>query len=104
MTRCQPPRAMGYAAGGLDGMGESMLPVQKEMFNRGLGSAYDLAATCALLGKKKEALRFLQAAYKKRETGLLYLSRNPDFNVLHDDWVYKEIAERVGEKLSRPQP
>ena len=104
MTRCQPPRAIGHAAGGLDGMRESMLPVQKEMFNRGLGSAYDLAATCALPGKKKEALRFLQAAYEKRKTGLLYLSRNPDFNVLHDDLVYKEIAERGEEKLSRPQP
>jgi len=95
----------GFAAGGLDGMRERMLPVQKEIFDRGLGSAYTLAATCALLGKKEDALRYLQAAYEKRETGLLYLSRNPDFNLLHDDLVYKEITERVGERLSKnPQP
>lgn len=92
----------GYAAGGLDGMRESMLPVQREMFNRGLVPAYDLAATCALLGKKEDALHYLQAAYEKRETGLLYLSRDPDFNILHDDLVYQEITDRVGEKLSRP--
>jgi len=90
----------GFAAGGLDGMRERMLPVQKEIFGRDLGSAYDLAATCALLGKKQEALRYLQAAYEKRETGLLYLDRNPDFNILHDDLVYKEIIERVGRTLS----
>jgi len=95
----------GFAADGLDGMRERMLPVQKEIFDRDLGSAYDLASTCALLGKKEDALRYLQAAYEKRETGLLYLNRDPDFNTLHDDLVYKEITERVGERLSRsPQP
>jgi tetratricopeptide (TPR) repeat protein len=93
----------GFGAGGLDGMREHMLPVQKEMFDRDLAPAYDLAATCALLGKKEEALRYLQAAYEKREIGLLYLSHNPDFDSLHDDLVYKEITERVGEKLSKPQ-
>ncbi len=96
--------ARGFAAGGLDGMRERMLPVQKEMVDRDLGSAYDLAATCALLGKKEDALHYLQAAYEKREIGLLYLSHNPDFNTLHDDLVYKEITERVGKKLSTPQP
>ena len=90
----------GFAAGGLDGMRERMLPVQKESFERGLGSAYDLAATCASLGKKEEALRYLQAAYEKRETAVLNLSRDPDFNTLHDDLVYKEITERVGRTLS----
>jgi Tfp pilus assembly protein PilF len=92
----------GFAAGGLKGMRESMLSVQKEMFERGLGPAYDLAATCALLGKKAEALRYLQAAYEKREVGLLYLSRNQNFNILRGDPIYKEITERVGERLSMP--
>ncbi len=90
----------GFSAGGLEAMRGSMLPVEKEMLNRDLASAYDVAATCALLGKKEEALRYLQAAYEKRDIGLLYLSRNPDFNSLHDDLVYQEIAERVGKKLS----
>jgi tetratricopeptide (TPR) repeat protein len=91
----------GYAAGGLDGMRQSMLRVQKQAFDRGVGSAYDLAATCASLGKKEAALRYLQAAYEKRETGMLYLSRNPAFNILHDDFVYRELTERVVERLSR---
>ena len=92
----------GFAGGGLKGMRESMLSVQKEMYERALGPAYDLAATCALLGKKAEALRYLQAAYEKREVGLLYLSRNQNFNILRDDPIYKEITERVGERLSTP--
>ncbi len=94
--------ARGFADGGLDGMRASMFPVQKEMFDRGLGSAYGLAATCALVGRKEDALHYLQAAYEKREVALLYLSRDPDFNVLHDDLVYKEITERVAERMSKP--
>jgi len=93
----------GFATGSLDGMRQSMLPLQKERFNRSLGSAYELAATYASLGNKEDALRYLQAAYEKRDEGLLYLSRNPDFNILHDDLVYKEITERVAEKMSRPR-
>jgi hypothetical protein len=46
----------------------------------------------------------LQIAYEKRETGLLYLSRNPDFSALHNDLIYKEITERVAGRISRSQP
>jgi Flp pilus assembly protein TadD len=94
----------GFAASGVIGMRESMIPIQKEMLDRDLGSAYNLAANCALVGKREEALRYLQVAYEKRETGLLYLSRNPDFNALHNDLVFKEIMERVAERLSRSKP
>jgi Tfp pilus assembly protein PilF len=90
----------GFTAEGLNGMWENMLPVQKKMFERDLAPAYDLAATSALLGKKEDALRYLQTAYEKRETGLLYLSHNPDFNALRDDLLYKEITERVDQKLA----
>jgi tetratricopeptide (TPR) repeat protein len=94
----------GFYAGGLGAMREAMLPLQKEMSDRGIGSAYDLAATCARLGRKEDALRFLQAAYEKRETGLLYLNRDPAFNSLHGDLNYKEITERVQAKLSDSSP
>jgi tetratricopeptide (TPR) repeat protein len=94
----------GFSAGGLGAMHEAMLPVQKEMSDRGIGSAYDLAATCAWLGRKKDALRFLQAAYERRETGLLYLNRDPAFNSLHGDLNYKEITGRVQAKLSDSSP
>jgi len=81
-----------------------MLPLQKDHLNRGQGSAYDLAATCALLGRNEEALRYLRMAYEKREIGLLFLNRNPDFNSLHDDSGYKEMAEQVRKRLvANPQ-
>jgi tetratricopeptide (TPR) repeat protein len=92
----------GFAAGGVNGMRENTIPVRKDMVERDLGSAYELTAICASLGKKEEALRYLQTAYEKRETGLLYLCRDPDFNALQDDLVYKEITERVSKLRSEP--
>jgi Tfp pilus assembly protein PilF len=91
----------GFAAGGLDGMREAMLPLQKENVDRGTGPAYDLAATYASLGRKEEALRYLQTSFDRRETGMLYLSRNPGFNGLHDDLAYQKIVEQVGARLSQ---
>lgn len=91
----------GFAINGLDGMRASMLPVQKEMFDRGLVSAYDLAATCALMGRKEDALHYLQSAYEKREVGLLYLSHDSDFNTLHDELAYQKINERVADRTSK---
>jgi hypothetical protein len=56
-----------------------------------------------LLGKKEEALHNLQAAYEKREVGLLYLSRDSNFTSLRNDFAYKEIIEQVAERLSKQQ-
>jgi len=90
----------GFAAGGLLGMRQAMLPIQKQMVDRGSAPAYGVAENCALLGKKEDALRYLQMAYDKREIGMLYLNRNPAFNSLHDDSGYKEIAEQVRKRLA----
>ena len=92
----------GFTAGGVNGMRENTIPLRKDMIDRDSGSAYELAAICASLGKKEEAMRYLQTAYEKRETGVLYLYRDPDFNALHDDLVYKEITEQVFERWSKP--
>ncbi len=95
----------GFAAAGLNGMWEAVLPLRKESYDRGVGSAYEVAATCALLGQKEEALRYLQVAYDKREIGMLYLNRNPAFTSLREDAGVKEIAEQVHKRLDvNPQP
>lgn len=77
-------------------MRESMLPVQREMVERDLGSTFDLAETCALLGKKEEALRYLQLAYERREIGFLSLSHKDNFDILRGNPTYIEITARRG--------
>jgi tetratricopeptide (TPR) repeat protein len=90
----------GFHSGGVMAMRERMLPLQKDAFDRSTGSAYDVSATYSVLGNKPEALRYLQIALEKRDTGLLYLTRNSDFNNLHGDLKYQEIAAQIDRKLS----
>ncbi len=90
----------GFDSGGVRAMRERMLPIQKDAFDRGTGSAYDVSATYSVLGNKQEALHYLQTALEKRETGLLYITRNPDFNNLHGDSKYQEITTQIDRKLS----
>jgi tetratricopeptide (TPR) repeat protein len=90
----------GFHSGGVRAMRERMLPLQKDAFDRGIGSAYDVSATYSVLGNKQEALHYLQTAFEKRETGLLYLNRNPDFNSLHGDSKYHEITTQIDRKMS----
>jgi hypothetical protein len=94
----------GFAAGGIRGMHEAMLPVQQKIVAAGRGSAYDLASTCASLGKNEDALRYLQAALDKRNMDLIFLSREKAFNALHDDPTFEQIEAKVEEHLPKTAP
>jgi tetratricopeptide (TPR) repeat protein len=91
----------GFAAGGLAGMWEAELPVQKEFFERGIGSAYELANTCAATGRNQEALQYLQAAFEKRDMNIIFLRGDAMFRDLHDEPVYQELVARISVNLPR---
>jgi hypothetical protein len=75
---------------------ESALPVQEKGYAQGAESAYSLARTCAPLGRKKESMQYLQAAYDRRESEFLFLRNDPAFNNLREERPFKELAARVG--------
>ena len=91
----------GFASGGLQGMYEEMLPVQERLYKEGRVQAYNLAVTCGELGRKEDALRYLQAAFDKRNIGVMFVSQNRAFTALHDDPAYREIATRVDGELPK---
>jgi len=91
--------AVGLAEGGLKGRWEHELPVLKDWFNRGSGSAYDLSVACAGLGKRKEALAYYQMAFDRHEAGMLI--GEPDIVLLHDEPVYRKLREDVSERLAQ---
>ena len=91
----------GFNQGGMQGLHEAVLPVQEKLLAQGRGSAYELAATCAALGKNEDALRHLQTALDKREQNLILLSRDATFNGLHDLPEYQEIVAKVQEHLPK---
>lgn len=92
-------RIEGFSAGGLSSMWERALPVQKEYFERGLGSAYSLAEACAALGKKQEAIGYLRMAFDRRESGMLRLRDDEIWGPLRGDAGFEELATKVRERL-----
>lgn len=86
----------GFASGGSRGMLNEMLKQQQILHDNGREAAYDLAATHAALGEKKEALDNLQSSYEKREPEMLSIRIDPWLDNLHDEGQYREILAKIG--------
>jgi tetratricopeptide (TPR) repeat protein len=93
----------GFAKGGRVKMLENTLRLQKQFYENGSVPAYALAVTCARIGKKEEAFRYLETAYKKRENYLLYLATDTAFKNMHDEPDYRALIERIGPSALPPQ-
>lgn len=92
-------REKGFAAGGLNGLWQAELPIQKRLFEQGSGSAYRLAELCVHLGKREEALQYLQDSFDRHESGLL--EDDPNLASLHDDPAYRELKAKVQARLAQ---
>ena len=91
-------REKGFAAGGLKGLYESELPVEKDFFDKGTGNAYALATTYAALGQRKEALECLQTSFDRHEAAMLIGDPIPE---MQNDPEYKKLRAQVQEMLGR---
>lgn len=91
--------AQGLSSGGLRGLLERKLPLEKELVDRGGGSAYDLAAIYAALGKKEEALVYLQLAFDRREADMLV--GDPPIPQMRDDPAYQKLRDRITAMLAQ---
>jgi tetratricopeptide (TPR) repeat protein len=86
----------GFAAGGSRGMLVAMLKAQEKFSSSGRPSNYDMAKTCSLLGEKRRALAYLEAALYQRETGMLVLRVDTALNALHGEAAFQDLLKRVG--------
>ena len=89
----------GFSQAGYKGMLEGELRIQKRLNQEGLEPAYSLAMTYARLGRKQDALQYLQAAFDQRNSSLLFISLESAFAGLHDNPEYRDIVARL-----RPSP
>jgi DNA-binding winged helix-turn-helix (wHTH) protein/tetratricopeptide (TPR) repeat protein len=85
----------GFAAGGLRGMLQNTLDLQKKLYERGLQSPYLTAQTNARLGNKQEALRYLQIAFDKHDEQIIQVNNDRAFNNLHTDPAYRNLIARL---------
>jgi tetratricopeptide (TPR) repeat protein len=84
----------GFAAGGAQGMSESMLPVQKKFYLQGALPAYPLAQTYSHLGEQQEALKYLREAYEKRDSAVLFMNSDRSFDGLRDNPSFRDLLAR----------
>jgi tetratricopeptide (TPR) repeat protein len=86
----------GFADGGAAGLLEATLQAQKELWSAERLPSYTVAQTCALLGRKTEALAYLRAGVEKHEMLMVAVSVNPAFAALHAEPAFAETVARVG--------
>jgi tetratricopeptide (TPR) repeat protein len=86
----------GFARGGSRGMLSAMLKEQQSLHENGRESAYNLAATYAALGQKKEALDNLEISYQTREPEIVSIRIDPWLNNLHDEARFRQILAKIG--------
>jgi hypothetical protein len=85
-----------YASGGRRGMFEERLTATRNLFDRGTGSAFDLAAAYAGLGQNNEAMKYLEVAYRRHDLSLTTLTTNKEFQPLHQAQEFRDLVAKVG--------
>jgi Tfp pilus assembly protein PilF len=86
----------GLAEGGGAGLLQATLEAQKQLWSQERLPSYAVAQTCALLGKKAEALAYLRAAVEKHEMLLVGVAADPAFAGLRQEPGFTETLARVG--------
>lgn len=92
----------GLARGGLHGMLEAMLPVQERYFRQSKASGYELARTCALLGRREDAVRYLKATIQDHDYVVFGVISDPDFASLRGNPGFEEIRRQLLSHINTP--
>jgi DNA-binding winged helix-turn-helix (wHTH) protein/tetratricopeptide (TPR) repeat protein len=86
----------GFASGGGQGLLEALWLQEKKLYDRGLFSPYNLAQTCAMMGKKQDALQYLKIAYDQHADGVPQMEAGHAFDKLHDEPAFRRMLADVG--------
>lgn len=86
----------GYAEGGWRGMLQRRLGIEKKLAMEGRYPAFGVAETCALLGRKADALKYLSASYSQRELSVLTLAIDPALVSLRNEPEYRHMLVQLG--------
>jgi tetratricopeptide (TPR) repeat protein len=86
----------GYASSGLPGLLDARLHFAQAAFERGNGSAFEVAEAHAALGQNDDAMKYLQIAYQRHDLSLAELPVNQWFKTLHRDQEFRDLLTKIG--------
>jgi Tfp pilus assembly protein PilF len=86
----------GFSSGGREGMWESVLQKQLELYRQGDLSPFTLALTYSLLCRKPEALKYLQIAYQQHDAALVGIRDEATFGCLYKEPAFQKLLAQVG--------
>ncbi len=86
----------GFAAGGWPDMLDRLLQAQKKFSGEGRYPAFRVAETSAMLGRKRDALDYLDASFHKREPYMATLPVSPLLVSLHQEPAYRNLLAQLG--------
>ena len=81
---------------GAKGYWRKTLEYELEYYEKGVGSPAFVAGSYARLGEKEKAFEWLEKAYAERDSYLIYLKTNGDFDPLRFDPRFKDLLRRIG--------
>ncbi len=87
--------AYAYAMSGRTAKARRVLAELNERSKRQYISPYFIATVCTGLGRREEALAWLQMAYEDRADGLVYLQAEPKFDTLRSDPRFQNLLRRM---------
>ncbi|HEX4311007.1 MAG TPA: tetratricopeptide repeat protein [Acidobacteriaceae bacterium] len=91
----------GFTTGGEHGLLEAIREVQQGYFDSGQASGLELARTCALLGRKQEAVTYLKAAIANHDYMVLNISAEPTFALLNGDPAFEQVLRQITARMYR---
>ena len=96
-----PPKLLaalrtGLAAAGGRGYWTALRDDQLQQAKNGHASARTVAAAYARLGQDREALEWLEHAFREREGWLVYLNVSPSFDGLRSKPQFNDLVARIG--------
>jgi TolB-like protein/Tfp pilus assembly protein PilF len=89
---------LGYAYGvsGNRLQAKRILRRLEQKWNHGNTSSFDIAGVYAGLDERTQTFEWLETAYEKRDSGLIYLKIDPRFDRLRSDSRFQAILRRMG--------
>jgi tetratricopeptide (TPR) repeat protein len=85
----------GWKKEGERGMLEEMERTQQKFFEDGKSSGFALAYTCTFLHRKKDAVRYLQAAFAARDLYMLTIVRDPIEPALNGEPDFEQLKKQM---------